>query len=125
MKKLLLILLTTLSLQSYSQDGLARWFDTDSIDSFISIFNAPPGMQHEIGDTIFKNTIITNKIKTTTYYEFRSITGALIVGDILVIKGDKYVLYEYYVDEVIYDDGKRYHTNRRPKPSFLNNYKQF
>ena len=116
MKKLLLVLLTTLSLQSYSQDGLVRWFVIDSIDSFISIFNAPPGMQHEIGDTIFKNTIITNKIKTTTYYEFRSITGALIVGDILVIKGDKYVLYEYYVDEVIYDvDGNYSTTNDQVK----------
>lgn len=125
MKKLLILILTFFTLSASSQDGLVRWFDTDTVDTFISTFNAPPGMHLEIGDTIFKHTIIAHTILSTSHYEIRSITGAIITGDLLVIKGDKYILYEYYVDEVIYDNGKRYHANRRPKPNFLNDYKKY
>lgn len=125
MKKLLVVLFSIFTLQSSSQDGLVRWLDTDTVDIFISVFNAPAGMHLEIGDTIFKQVVINDSLDYTCHYEIRSITNSTIDGDLLIIRGEGYELYEYYVNEVIYDDGKRYHMYRRPKPNFLNDYKKF
>lgn len=114
MKKLLLLLFSALAINTSAQDGLARWIDTDSIDVFVSIYNSPMDTRIEIAD-LFLNEVKQNKLQASTH---KIIVGeAMVKCETFIIISETYILFDIYVDEVIYSNGNIYTATRHKKPS--------
>ena len=114
MKKLLLVLLTFVSTQIYSQDGLCSVIDNDSTDIFISTFNSDPFNRNEICTYMYE-LIIDDKCCQRTYALLLD-NGTTIIGDMVISEGINYYLYEFYVDRIIYSNGLVYENKRFIKP---------
>ncbi len=114
MKKLLLVLLTFASTQMYSQDGLCSFIDDDSTDIFISTFNSDPFNRSEICTYMYE-LIVEDKCRQRTYALLLD-NGTTIIGDMVISQGTNYILYDFYVDRIIYSNGLVYEDRRFVKP---------
>ena len=115
MKKLLVILFSTLALNTSAQDGLAKYIDTDSTDTFISIYNSPADTRVDIAKTLYNMIIQQPEFKTGDYIFV--IDENVIRGEMFMMEGSNYILYDFYIDEVRYSDGKSYRATRYQKPN--------
>lgn len=115
MKKLLVILLSVFTLNTSAQDGLAKYIDTDSTDTFISIYNSPADTRVDIAKTLYDMIIQQPEFKTGDYIFV--IDENVIRGEMFMMEGSNYILYDFYIDEVRYSDGKSYRATRHQKPN--------
>jgi hypothetical protein len=122
MKKLLFILLTLFTLSTSAQDGLARWIDTDSVDVFISTYNSPVDTRVEIADIFFEEAT-QNSLRAKTFTIL--LDSAMIVGETFIVISETYILFDVYVDEVKYLDGRSYKASRHQKPTGPIDYNKF
>jgi hypothetical protein len=122
MKKLLLILFSALAINTSAQDGLARWIDTDSVDIFISVYNSPANTRSGVAD-LFLNEVIQNKIQASTYKII--VDEAIVKCETFVITSETYIIFDIYVDEVIYPNGNIYTVTRHKKPSGPIDYNKY
>jgi len=115
MKKLILTLAIAMSAMiGTAQDGLARWIDTDSVDTFISIYNSSRDVRVVIADTIYKSVLINGEPRVGVYSFV--LNQSLIQGEMFIQKSATYNLYDFYVDLVQYSDGTIYRASRHEKP---------
>jgi hypothetical protein len=114
MKKLLLVLLIFVSTQMYSQDGLCGFIDNDSTDIFISTFNSDSFNRDEICMYMYE-LIVDDKCRQRTYALLLD-NGTTIIGDIVISEVINYILYDFYVDRIIYSNGLVYENKRFIKP---------
>jgi hypothetical protein len=122
MKKLLVILFGVLALNASAQDGLARWIDTDSLDVFISVYNSPVDTRVGVAD-LFLEEAKQDKFQASTY---KIIIGEAVVKcETFIIISETYVLFDIYVDEVIYPNGNIYTATRHKKPSGPIDYNKY
>lgn len=122
MKKLLFILLTLFTLSTSAQDGLARWIDTDSVDTFISTYNSPVDTRVELADIFFEE-INQNALRAETFTIL--LDNALVIGETFITISETYILFDIYVDEVKYLDGRSYRASRFQKPTGPIDYNKF
>ena len=115
MKKLLVILLSVFTLNTSAQDGLAKYIDTDSTDTFISIYNSPADTRVDIAKTLYDMILQQPEFKTGDYIFV--IDENVIRGEMFMMEGSNYILYDFYIDEVRYSDGKSYRATRHQKPN--------
>lgn len=115
MKKLLVILLSVFTLNISAQDGLVKYIDTDSTDTFISIYNSPADTRIETANLLYVIAIQQLESKTGNY--MFNVNEALIRGELFITKNSNYILYDFYIDEVRYSDGKSYRATRHQKPN--------
>ena len=115
MKKLLVILLSVFTLNTSAQDGLVKYIDTDSTDTFISIYNSPADTRVDIAKTLYNMIIQQPEFKTGDYIFV--IDENVIRGEMFMMEGSNYILYDFYIDEVRYSDGKSYRATRHQKPN--------
>lgn len=121
MKRLLLILLLSgVSFLSNAQDGIARWIDTDSVDTFISIYNSPIDTRVELGEIWYMYITQRGEPKAGNYMFVAN--GATVQGEMFIRKAATYILYDFYVDAVRYADGMTYRATRFEKPKGPYNY---
>jgi hypothetical protein len=123
MKKLLLIFLTLGPLSLPAQDGIAMWFDTDSIDTFISIYNSPFDTRIETVD-VFTDEVQVGNLRAETFAIIVN-SGALVIGETFVTISKTYILYDIYIDKVTYSDGKTYSATRHEKPTGPIDYSKY
>lgn len=115
MKKLVLVVMLALScLFSNAQDGLARCIDTDTTDVFISIYNSPTDTRVGTAELLYDAVIQQPELKAG-YYTF-IVDKSVVKGELFIMKGSHYVLYDFYVDLVQYADGMSYRATRHQKP---------
>ncbi len=122
MKKLLLLLFSVLAINTSAQDGLARWIDTDSIDIFISIYNSPMNTRIGVAD-LFLDEIKQDKIQASNYKII--VNEAIVKCETFVTISETYILFDIYVDEVIYPNGNIYTATRHKKPSGPIDYNKY
>ena len=115
MKKLLVILFGVLALNTSAQDGLTKYIDTDSTDTFISIYNSPADTRVDIAKTLYDMILQQPEFKTGDYIFV--IDENVIRGEMFMMEGSNYILYDFYIDEVRYSDGKSYRATRHQKPN--------
>jgi hypothetical protein len=114
MKKLILTLAIAVSaLIGTAQDGLARWIDTDSIDVFISVYNSPIDTRIGVAD-LFLEEAKQNGLQATTFKII--VNDAIVIGETFITISKTYILFDIYVDEVKYPNGKVYAATRHIKP---------
>ena len=124
MKKLVLVVMLALScLFSNAQDGLARWIDTDSTDTFISIYNSPTDTRVGTSELLYDAAMQLSELRAG-YYTF-IVDKAVVKGELFITKGSHYILYDFYVDEVHYPDGMSYRATRYQKPKGPWDYDKF
>jgi hypothetical protein len=124
MKKLLLILTIALSAMiGTAQDGLARWVDTDSVDTFISIYNSSADVRTGLVDILYESVLVKEEPRVG-FYTF-IVDQTMIQGEMFVCKGSTYNLYDFYVDLVRYPDGTIYRASRHAKPTCPWDYDKF
>lgn len=123
MNKLLLIIFNALVLNAYTQDGLIKYIDTDSTDTFISIYNSPADTRIETANLLYVIAIQQLESKTGNY--MFNVNEALIRGELFITKNSNYILYDFYVDEVCYFNGENYTATRHQKPEKPKNYYKF
>lgn len=124
MKKVLFCFLTLISISSFSQDGLARWIDTDSVDTFISVYNSPFDKRVEVAEFFLDE--INNNNHVLKANSFKIILGEDIVsGEIFITLSESYILYDVYIDIVTYKDGTSYSSERFVKPKGPIDYTKF
>jgi hypothetical protein len=122
MKKLLVILLSVFTLNTLAQDGLAKWMDTDSVDTFISVYNSSVDTRVGIAD-LFSEEAKQNKLQASTYRII--VNEAVVKCETFIIISETYVLFDIYVDEVIYPNGNIYTATRHKKPSGPIDYNKY
>lgn len=123
MKKLLIILLSISTLNASAQDGLVKYIDTDSIDTFISIYNSPSDTRLKIANLLYVIAIQQLESKTGNY--MFNVNEVLVIGELFIVKNLNYTLYDFYVDEVCYPNGENYIATRHQKPEKPKNYYKF
>ena len=124
MKKVILTLIIGVAcLFSNAQDGLARWIDTDSTDTFISIYNSPADTRVGTSELLY-NAVMQHSEPRTGYYTF-IVDKAVVKGELFITKGSHYILYDFYIDEVRYPDGMSYRATRCQKPKGPWDYDKF
>ncbi len=115
MKKLLLILAISISaLVTNAQDGIARYIDTDTVDTFISVYNASRDVRVLLADTLYELVVATGEPRPGDY-EF-TLNNCRLYGEMFILKGSMYNLYDFYVDYVQHPDGSVYRATRFEKP---------
>jgi hypothetical protein len=122
MKKLLVILLSVFTLNTSAQDGLAKWMDTDSVDTFISVYNSSVDTRVGIAD-LFSEEAKQNKLQASTYRII--VNEAVVKCETFIIISETYVLFDIYVDEIIYPNGTIYTATRHKKPSGPIDYNKY
>ena len=122
MKKLLVILFSVLALNTSAQDGLAKWMDTDSVDTFISVYNSSVDTRVGIAD-LFSEEAKQNKLQASTYRII--VNEAVVKCETFIIISETYVLFDIYVDEIIYPNGTIYTATRHKKPSGPIDYNKY
>ncbi len=122
MKKLLVILFSVLALNTSAQDGLAKWMDTDSVDTFISVYNSSVDTRVGIAD-LFSEEAKQNKLQASTYRII--VNEAVVKCETFIIISETYILFDIYVDEIIYPNGTIYTATRHKKPSGPIDYNKY
>jgi hypothetical protein len=124
MKKVILTLIIGITcLFSNAQDGLSRWIDTDSTDTFISIYNSPSDTRVGTSELLYDAAMQLSELRAG-YYTF-IVDKAVVKGELFITKGSHYILYDFYVDEVCYPDGMSYRATRYQKPKGPWDYDKF
>jgi hypothetical protein len=124
MKTLVLTLAIAMSaLIGTAQDGLSRWIDTDSSDTFISIYNSPSDTRVGTSELLYDAAMQLSELRAG-YYTF-IVDKAVVKGELFITKGSHYILYDFYVDEVRYPDGMSYRATRYQKPKGPWDYDKF
>ena len=118
MKKILFFLLNFISLTLPAQDGISGWVDTDSVDTFIGVYNSPSNLRSDIfnhyAEYISLGDLRTGKFKLTIY-------DAVVHGETFFTNiSARHALYDIYIDKVVYLDGSTYSIIRHEKPTTLN-----
>lgn len=124
MKKLLTTLLLILTCFACdAQDGLARCIDTDSTDTFISTYNSPADTRVGIAKLLYDAIVQQPELRTGSYTF--TIDDAIVEGELFMMKGSAYILYDFYIDQVRYPDGEVYRATRYQKPKGPWDYYKF
>ena len=100
------------------QDGLLRYFDTDSVDTFISVYNAPYKVNEHVAEYIVFQIESFETMEEGPHYMdfgFCNVHGMLYV----TIK-DTYRLYDFYVEKTVYFNGQEYTADRFKQPKKKN-----
>lgn len=122
MKKLCLILIIAIStLITNAQDGIARYIITDSTDTFISVYNSSFDVRKPLVDSLYD--IINNEPRIGNYIFI--INKSIVYGEMFILKGSTYNLYDFYVDYIQHLDGSIYRATRFEKPQGPINYNKY
>ena len=117
MKKILIILLFfLLPIISYTQDGVYGIVKSWRKSHLVSVFNSTHGERYFIGDFFCLKIDNNEKIKEGNY-NFVNSEGTKVFGELFIYDEGKTILYEFYVDKIIYSDGRNYSVQRFTKPT--------
>lgn len=117
MKKLILILfILFLNLTSFSQDGIYGIVKSWRKSHVVSIFNSNQEERYFIGD-FFCLKIDKNEKISIGNYNFVNSEGTKVFGELFIYDEGRTILYEFYVDKIVYSDGRNYSTHRFVKPN--------
>jgi len=120
MKQFLVILLSVITFNSYSQDGLCAWVTTDSTDALISIFNSDSFCREDICRYMYNRIVDENLVERP--YQIILEGDIVVMGEVFISRGDKSIVYDFYVDKILYSNGKTYVSERFEKPKINNKY---
>jgi len=117
MKKLFIVLTIVFSsLTSFSQDGLYGIIKTWRKSNLVSVFNSTHGERYFIGDFFCLKIDNNEKIKEGNY-NFVNSEGTKVFGELFIYDEGRTILYEFYVDKIVYLDGRNYSVQRFVKPN--------
>ncbi len=117
MRKLIFtFIIVFLSLTSFSQDGVYGIIKTWRKSHLVSLFNSNQEERFFIGD-YFCGKIDKNEKVTDGYYNFVNSQGTKVYGQLFIYDEGRTILYEFYVDKIVYLDGRNYSTQRFVKPT--------
>jgi hypothetical protein len=119
MKKLLVVLLSLITLNTQAQDGLCAWVKVDSVDVMVSIYNSDPNCRPDLCKYIY-NRAIDERLSQRPY-NIMLADNVLVLGEMFITRGDKYMLCTFYVDRILYPNGTTYEHKRYEKPSLDDN----
>jgi len=123
MKHLFLALMLTIGFGAKAQvDGLFA-FTLDSYqDTLFSMYNVAPDVRDELKCYLLE-AVHGYDITDGIWIIDLPNSNSKVLGDLFLTVTEKYVLFDFYVDEVKYSDGKVYHKERFSKPlRVLNKY---
>lgn len=117
MRKLIFtVIIVFLSLTSFSQDGVYGVIKTWRKSHLVSVFNSTPDERYFIGDFFCLKIDKNEKIKEG-YYNFVNSEGTKVYGQLFIYYEGRTILYEFYVDKIVYLDGRNYSAQRFVKPT--------
>ncbi len=115
MKKIILLLFLIIPFVSFSQDGIYSIIKSGRKSNIVSVFNSTHGERYFIGDYFCEKIAKKDKLKEG-YYNFNNPDNTKIYGELFIYDEGKTILYEFYVDKIIYSDGRNYSVQRFVKP---------
>lgn len=117
MRKLIFtVIIVFLSLTFFGQDGVYGIIKTWRKSHVVSVFNSSQDERYFIGDYFCLKIDKSEKL-TNGYYNFSDKEGTKIYGELFIYDEGRTILYEYYVDKIVYFDGRNYSDNRFVKPN--------
>jgi hypothetical protein len=117
MKKLFFILIIVFAnLVSSAQDGVYGIIKTWRKSHLVSVFNSTHDERYFIGDFFCLKIDKNEKIKEGNY-NFVNSEGTKVFGELFIYDEGRTILYEFYVDKIVYSDGRNYSTQRFVKPT--------
>lgn len=117
MKKILIILLFfLLPIISYAQDGVYGIVKSWRKSNLVSVFNSTHDERYFIGDFFCLKIDKNEKIKAGNY-NFVNSEGTKVYGELFIYDEGRTILYEFYVDKIVYSDGRNYSVQRFVKPT--------
>lgn len=116
MKHLFLALLLIIGFGAKAQvDGLFA-FTLDSYqDTLFSMYNVAPDVRDELKGYLLETAHGYDIVDGVWTIDLPN-SNSKILGDLFLIVTEKCVLFDFYVDEVKYSDGRVYHEERFKKP---------
>ena len=116
MKHLFLALLLAIGFNTSAQvDGMFAFTLDSAQDTVFSMYNAPPDIRDELAINLIKK-FHGYEIKDGAWIINLPNSNSKILGDLFLTVTEKCVLFDFYVDEVKYSDGRVYHEERFKKP---------
>jgi len=117
MRKLIFtVIIVFLSLTFFGQDGVYGIVKTWRKSHLVSLFNSNQEERFFIGD-YFCGKIDKNEKVTDGYYNFVNSEGTKVYGELFIYDEGRTILYEFYVDKIVYLDGRNYSAQRFVKPT--------
>lgn len=117
MKKLFFIIIILFSSLTLSaQDGIYGIIKTWRKSHLVSVFNSNQDERFFIGD-YFCGKIDKNEKIVSGNYNLVNSEGTKVYGELFIYDEGRTILYEFYVDKIIYSDGRNYSTQRFVKPN--------
>lgn len=103
-------------------DGLFA-FTLDSYqDTLFSMYNVAPDVRDELKGYLLETAHSFDIMDGIWIIDLPN-SNSKVLGDLFLTVTEKYVLFDFYVDEVKYSDGRVYHEERFNKPlRVLNKY---
>ena len=116
MKHLFLALMLVIGFGAKAQvDGLFA-FTLDSYqDTLFSMYNVAPDMRDELKCYLIETAHGYDIVDGVWLINLPN-SNSKILGDLFLTVTEKCVLFDFYVDEVKYSDGRTYHEERFKKP---------
>ena len=116
MKKIILLLFLLIPFVTFSQDGVYGIIKTWRKSHLVSVFNSTHDERYFIGDFFCLKIDKNEKIKEGNY-NFVNSEGTKVYGELFIYDEGRTILYEFYVDKIVYSDGRNYSVQRFTKPT--------
>ena len=116
MKKIILLLFLLIPFVTFSQDGVYAIVKSWRKSNLVSVFNSTHDERYFIGD-FFCLKIDKNEMIKEGNYNFLNLEGTKIFGELFIYDEGRTILYEFYVDKIVYSDGRNYSVQRFTKPT--------
>lgn len=117
MKKFTIVFLILLtSIFAKAQDGLYGIVKTWEKTNLVSVFNSDYNERLFVGDFLCSKVSKGQKI-TAGHYNFVDSLNTKVYGELFIYDEGETVLYEFYVDKIMYSDGRNYSMQRFTKPT--------
>jgi len=116
MKKFIIVFLILFtSIFAKAQDGIYGIVNSWVKSNVVSVFNSTHDERYFIGDFFCSKIDKNEKIKEGNY-NLVNYEGTKVFGELFIYDEGKTIFYEFYVDKIVYSDGRNYSAQRFVKP---------
>ena len=97
-------------------DGMFAFTMSEPQDTFFQMYNSPPGIRNELRLLLLDVAYGYEVVDGIWHFHLME-SNCNVVGEVFLEKGDSYVIFDFYVDEVTYSDGSIFRRTTFKKPT--------
>lgn len=97
-------------------DGMFAFTLSEPQDTFFQMYNSPPSIRNELR-LLLLDLAYGYNVKDGTWYLHLTENNCDVVGEVFLTTDTTYVIFDFYVDQVIYSDGSISRRTTFQKPT--------